>query len=191
MQKVLLASNNGKKIKEIKEILGDAYEVFALKDLNLIVDIPENEKTFEGNALAKAKFLSKHFEGIILADDSGLEVEALNNEPGVYSARYAGADRSDDANMDKLLENLKGKENRKAQFRTVIAVLQDGMSYFFDGTVIGEIATEKTGNNGFGYDPIFIPNGFGKSFAQMTAEEKNNISHRGQAVKALAEFLSR
>jgi len=191
MSKVLLASNNAKKIKEIKEILGGAYEVFALQDLNLDVDIPENEKTFEGNALTKAKFLSKHFEGIILADDSGLEVEALNNEPGVYSARYAGAERSDDANMNKLLLNLKGKKNRNACFRTVIALLQDGLSYFFEGSVSGEIAQEKMGDNGFGYDPIFIPKGFTKSFAQMTAEEKNSISHRGQAVKALAAFLSR
>ena len=191
MKKVLLASNNAKKIKEIKEILGDNYEVFALKDLNLDVDIPENENTFEGNALVKANFLSQHFEGIIIADDSGLEVEALNMEPGVYSARYAGAQRSDEDNMQKLLAELEIFTNRKAQFRTVIALIKDELSYVFEGKVSGEITTSKQGDKGFGYDPIFMPEGYDKTFAQMTADEKNTISHRGQAVKQLAEFLSR
>lgn len=160
-----------------------------LQDINFTDDIPETSPTLEGNALQKARLIYDKFQIGCFADDTGLEIEALDGRPGVYSARYAGEDKNTEANMNKVLLELGGAENRKARFRTVIALILDGKEHLFDGVVNGVILTEKRGGKGFGYDPIFMPEGHPKSFAEMTLEEKNNISHRAIAVKKLIEFL--
>ncbi len=189
MNKLVFATNNKHKLAEIKEMLSDRFEIISLDELGCTDDIPETEPTLEGNALLKAKYVVDRYGVNCFADDTGLEVEALNGAPGVYSARYAGVDQDAEKNMTKLLKELKGIENRKARFRTSIALILGGKEFYFDGQVQGYISTEKTGEKGFGYDPIFIPDGYNKSFAQLSSEEKNKISHRGKAVQSLQQFL--
>lgn len=186
--KLIFATNNPNKLKEVQAKLPD-YEVVSLQEFGITEDIPETGTTLEENALIKARYLSQKFNVDCFADDTGLEIEALNNEPGVYSARYAGEEKAADANMNKVLQKLKGISNRKARFRTSIALIQNGKETLMEGIVNGEILTEKVGNDGFGYDPIFKANGFDISFAEMDMETKNRISHRGLAVDKLVEVL--
>lgn len=190
MKRIVFATNNQHKLEEISAILGDRFEIVSLAEINCFDDIPETADTLEGNALQKARFVKEKFGYDCFADDTGLEIEALNNAPGVYSARYAGPARSSEDNMNKALEELKDKTNRKARFRTVIALILDGKEYLFDGIVNGSIATEKKGAEGFGYDPIFVPEGYCESFAQLGADVKNKISHRARATAQLADFLA-
>ncbi|MDR0229185.1 MAG: non-canonical purine NTP diphosphatase [Flavobacteriaceae bacterium] len=187
--KLIFASNNKNKIKEIKNQLGDDFEVLSLEDIGCNVDIPETADTIEGNALLKADYIKRHYGFDCFADDSGLEVDALNGAPGVYSARYAGEDKNDEANIDKLLDALKEETNRKANFKTVIALHLNGEQHLFTGIVDGEILQERQGNNGFGYDPIFKAEGMTESFAEIDINQKNAISHRGKAVSQLVAFL--
>src|SRR5690554_583296 len=186
---LIFATQNPNKVKEIQNQLTENIKVLSLSDLNYSEDLEETQNTLEGNAWQKADFIYEHFNRNCFADDTGLEVEALNNEPGVYSARYAGAEKSFEANMNKVLEKLKGKDNRNARFRTVIALIIDGEKYEFEGICEGEIIENKRGEEGFGYDPIFQPKGYNKTFAEMDLSEKNKISHRGIAVKKLIDFL--
>lgn len=199
--KIVFATNNQHKLQEIRDILGSEFEIVSLKDIGCDVDIPETGNTLEDNAMQKAQYVYDHYNLSCFADDTGLEVEALNGEPGVHSARYAeGTDHDSEANMAKLLSNLEGKDNRKARFRTVIALIQKqdvcpcGCTSIkkvnrFEGIVDGSIATEKHGTAGFGYDPIFVPEGYDKSFAELGESIKNGISHRARAVAKLAEYL--
>ena len=199
--KIVFATNNQHKLQEIRDILGSEFEIVSLKDIGCDVDIPETGNTLEENAMQKAQYVYDHYNLSCFADDTGLEVEALNGEPGVHSARYAeGTDHDSEANMAKLLSNLEGKDNRKARFRTVIALIQKqdvcpcGCTSIkkvnrFEGIVDGSIATEKHGTAGFGYDPIFVPEGYDKSFAELGESIKNAISHRARAVAKLAEYL--
>jgi XTP/dITP diphosphohydrolase len=187
--KLVFASNNQNKIREIQLLLPNTIQVVSLEDIGCHEDIPETADTIEGNAILKANYVTRKFGYDCFADDTGLEVAALNGEPGVYSARYAGPQRDANDNMDKLLENLKGNPNRKAQFKTVIALNIGGKQNLFTGIIKGTIITEKIGTNGFGYDPVFVADGYTKTFAQLTIEEKSTISHRGLAVKQLVEFL--
>lgn len=187
--KLVFATNNKHKLEEVRAILGNRIEVLSLNDINCHDDIPETADTLEGNALIKARYIYDKFGVDCFADDTGLEVEALGGEPGVYSARYAGEDCNPEANMYKLLQNLTGKNNRNAQFRTVIALIIQGEEKLFNGIVKGTISNEKMGNAGFGYDPIFIPEGFSESFAQMTSDMKNSISHRYRATEELSKYL--
>ena len=199
--KIVFAKNNQHKLQEIRDILGSEFEIVSLKDIGCDVDIPETGNTLEENAMQKAQYVYDHYNLSCFADDTGLEVEALNGEPGVHSARYAeGTDHDSEANMAKLLRNLEGKDNRKARFRTVIALIQKqdvcpcGCTSIkkvnrFEGIVDGSIATEKHGTAGFGYDPIFVPEGYDKSFAELGESIKNGISHRARAVAKLAEYL--
>lgn len=188
--KIVFATNNKHKLEEVKSILSSKLEIVSLSEINCFNDIPETADTLEGNALQKAYYIKEHFNIDCFADDTGLEVKALNNAPGVYSARYAGEAHNTEANMQKLLKELEGAENRKARFRTVIALLLDGKEYIFEGIVNGKIIEEKRGNEGFGYDPVFVPDGYNQTFAELGMDIKNNISHRAQAVKKLADFLS-
>ena len=199
--KIVFATNNQHKLQEIRDILGSEFEIVSLKDIGCDVDIPETGNTLEENAMQKAQYVYDHYNISCFADDTGLEVEALNGEPGVHSARYAeGTDHDSEANMAKLLRNLEGKDNRKARFRTVIALIQKqdvcpcGCTSIkkvnrFEGIVDGSIATEKHGSAGFGYDPIFVPEGYDKSFPELVESIKNGISHRARAVAKLAEYL--
>ena len=187
--KLVFATNNKHKLEEVRAILGNRIEVLSLNDINCHDDIPETADTLEGNALIKARYIHDKFGVDCFADDTGLEVESLNGEPGVYSARYAGEECNPEANMYKLLQNLTGKNNRNAQFRTVIALIIQGEEKLFNGIVKGTISNEKMGNAGFGYDPIFIPEGFSESFAQMTSDMKNSISHRYRATEELSKYL--
>ena len=189
--KLVFATNNRHKLEEVRAILGNKIEVLSLNDIDCHDDIPETADTLEGNALIKARYIHEKFGVDCFADDTGLEVEALNGEPGVYSARYAGEDCNPEANMYKLLQNLTGENNRNAQFRTVIALIIEGEEFLFDGIVRGRISEERMGSAGFGYDPIFIPDGYEESFAQMAAEQKNAISHRSRAAAALNEYLNK
>lgn len=191
MKKLIFATNNEHKVEEIRNKLGGIFEISTLKEIGCTEEIPEDSGTLEGNALQKAHYLYNNYGCNCFADDTGLEVEALNNEPGVYSARYAGESKDSEANMDKLLYNLKDKSNRNARFRTVIALIIDGKEYLFEGIAKGIILTERHGSKGFGYDPIFQPDGYNQSFAELTMDEKNRISHRGKAVEKLIEFLSK
>lgn len=188
--KLIFASHNKNKVREIAAILPKHIELVGLHDLNYNEEIDETGATLEENALIKAKHIYEKFNLNCFADDSGLEVEALNNEPGVYSARYAGNEKNDDANMNKLLANLSGQTNKKARFRTAISLIIDGKNFPFEGIISGQIINEKRGAEGFGYDPIFVPDGYTKTFAELSADEKNQISHRAQAVKKLIDFLS-
>lgn len=188
-RKLVFATNNLHKLEEVAAILGDNIELLSLKDIHCDVDIPETADTLEGNALLKSEYVYNNYGLDAFADDTGLEIEALNNEPGVYSARYAGEDKSSQANMLKVLDKLQGVENRKAQFRTVISLLLDGKPYLFEGIIQGKIIEEKRGEAGFGYDPIFMPDGFDQTFAELGNEIKNKISHRAIAVNKLCEFL--
>ena len=192
MRKLVFATNNAHKLEEIRAILGDKVEVLSLKDIQCDVDIPETADTLEGNAVLKAEYIYRHYGMDCFADDTGLEVEALNGAPGVYSARYAGGEGHDsEANMRKLLAEMEGKTNRKAQFRTVICLIEGGAEHLFEGVVKGEIIEEKRGASGFGYDPVFMPEGYTETFAEMGSEEKNRISHRARAVQALCAYLNR
>ncbi|MDR3706201.1 MAG: non-canonical purine NTP diphosphatase [Paludibacteraceae bacterium] len=188
-REIVFATNNEHKLHEVAELLGDRYTVIGLKDIGCTEEIPETAETLEGNALLKAKYVFDKFGKNCFSDDTGLEVEALNNAPGVYSARYAGEEKSAEANMNKLLLELQNKLNRKARFRTVVALIIDGQEHFFEGEVKGSIIEEKRGAKGFGYDPIFIPEGYTKTFAELPLTEKNTISHRARAVKKLVTFL--
>ena len=187
--KLVFATNNRHKLEEVRAIVGDRVEVLSLNDINCHDDIPETADTLQGNALIKARYIYDKFGVDCFADDTGLEVDALGGEPGVYSARYAGEECCSEANMQKLLHNLTGKIDRNAQFRTVIALIINGEEKLFNGIVKGTIAEEKMGDSGFGYDPIFIPEGFSESFAQMSSEQKNSISHRYRATKQLSDYL--
>lgn len=189
--KLVFASNNENKIKEIQLLLPKSIEVLSLSAIGCLEEIPETADTIEGNAILKANYVTQNYGYNCFADDTGLEVEALNGEPGVFSARYAGEQKDSNDNMDKLLLNLKEKTNRKANFKTVICLNLNGEQHLFTGIINGKIIEEKKGKNGFGYDPIFIADGYTKTFAELTLEEKATISHRGLAVKQLVEFCSR
>lgn len=190
MLKIIFATGNRHKLEEVQAILGDSFKVVTPMEVGINEDIPETADTLEGNASMKSGYIWKKTGLSCFADDTGLEVEALDGAPGVYSARYAGEDKDSAANMAKLLEALKGKENRKARFRTVISLIEeDGRELLFEGIVNGHIGTECAGEMGFGYDPLFIPENGTKTMAQMSAEEKNAISHRGLAVRKLAAYL--
>lgn len=191
MKKLVFATNNAHKLDEIRAILGSKVEVLSLKDIRCDADIPETADTLEGNAALKAEYIYRHYGLDCFADDTGLEVEALNGAPGVYSARYAGGDGHDsEANMKKLLAELKGIANRNARFRTVICLIEGGEKHLFEGIVKGSIIEEKRGDSGFGYDPIFVPEGYTETFAEMGNEEKNKISHRARAVEQLCKYLN-
>lgn len=190
-RKLVFATNNSHKLEEIKAILGDRFEILSLQDIDCHEDIPETADTLEGNALIKARFVYNRYHLDCFADDTGLEVDALDGAPGVYSARYAGgAGHDSEANMKKLLHEMEGQTNRKARFRTVIAFIESGQAKLFEGVVNGYITEKKCGESGFGYDPIFRPDGYQETFAEMGNEEKNKISHRANAVKKLCEYLS-
>ena len=187
--KIIFATNNAHKLEEVQQILGDGYELSTPRDCGITEEIPEEQDTLEGNALQKARYIYERTGADCFADDTGLEVEALGGAPGVYSARYAGEHCSFRDNMDKMLAAMDGVVDRRARFRTVIALILGGREYLFEGEVRGVITTEAAGDAGFGYDPIFRPDGYAETFAQMGADEKNAISHRGRAVERLAEFL--
>ena len=189
--KIVFATNNAHKLGEVAQVVGDKFELVTLRECGITEDIPENEPTLEGNALAKARYVYSCTGLNCFADDTGLEVDALGGEPGVRSARYATDGHDDEANKRLLLERMQGMENRAAQFRTAVALILDGEEYLFEGIVRGDIATEEHGEGGFGYDPLFFPEGGEKTFAEMSAEAKNEISHRGRAVRKLAEFLQK
>ena len=192
MNKIIFATGNKDKMKEIRMILSDLdVEILSMKEAGISVDIEENGTTFEENALIKAKAVAAYTDAIVLADDSGLEIDYLNKEPGVYSARYAGDAHNSEANMKKLLKDMEGIENRKAQFRTVFVLIIDGKEHLFEGIVKGEITKNRKGASGFGYDPIFIPEGYTQTFAEMGNELKNKISHRALATNKLCKFLMR
>ena len=189
--KLVFATNNKDKVKEIKALLDDSIELLSLEDIGCTENIEETENTLEGNAKLKADYVTKKFGYDCFADDTGLEVEALDGAPGVYSARYAGENVTYDDNVQKMLKEMRDQSNRKAQFRTVIALNTGGKQYLFEGICKGDILKIKRGKEGFGYDPIFQPRGFNKSFAEMSLEEKGLISHRGLATKKLVDFLLR
>jgi len=189
--KIVFATNNPNKLKEIQALMPTGIEILSLKEISCTEDIPETGDTLEANAFQKAHYLKEHYGYDCFTDDTGLEVDALEGAPGVYSARYAGPERSAEANMAKILSELKGNNNRKAQFRTAIALILNGEEHLFEGKVEGHIIEAKQGKEGFGYDPIFIPENETRSFAQMSMEEKGAISHRGRAVRKLVEHLGR
>jgi XTP/dITP diphosphohydrolase len=189
--KLVFASNNKNKIQEIQALVPSTIQIVSLEEIGCFEDIPETADTIEGNAILKADYVTKKYGYDCFADDTGLEVEALNGAPGVYSARYAGEQKDANDNMDKLLFELKDKLNRKANFKTVIALNLNGKQNLFTGIINGKIIEEKIGTNGFGYDPIFVADGYEKTFAELTMEEKSTISHRGIAVKQLIEELKK
>ena len=188
--KLVFATNNQHKLKEVQEMLSNSIEVLSLKDIGCSEDVEETEITLEGNAKLKADYITEKYGFDCFADDTGLEVEALDGKPGVYSARYAGEHGNAEKNMEKLLNELQNKSNRKAKFRTIIALNLRNKQYLFEGICDGEILNEKTGVKGFGYDPIFKPSNASCSFAEMSSEEKNIISHRGIAIQELVQFLN-
>ncbi|KQM74717.1 non-canonical purine NTP pyrophosphatase [Pedobacter sp. Leaf216] len=188
MKKLVFATNNQHKTEEIRAALEGKYEILNLEDIGCLVDIPETADTFEGNATLKSSYVVAHFNLDCFADDSGLEIEALNNEPGVYSARYSGS-RDNIENIQLVLKKLEGIANRKARFKTVISLMQNGENHIFEGTIEGTIRTTLSGSNGFGYDPIFEPDGYESTFAEMDLAEKNKISHRAIALRKMMEFL--
>ncbi|HKI87858.1 MAG TPA: non-canonical purine NTP diphosphatase [Draconibacterium sp.] len=189
--KLVFATNNNHKLKELQAILGDHFELLSLKDIGCKEDIPEEQPTLEGNARQKAFYVFEKYGYSCFADDTGLEIESLGGEPGVYSARYAGPAKNSEENMKKVLNSLSKINNRKARFRTVISLVMNDKEQQFEGIVEGEILKEKRGNSGFGYDPIFLPDGFDRSFAEMSLAEKNTISHRGRAVAQLVRYLKK
>lgn len=189
--KLVFASNNKNKIQEIQALVPAAIKIVSLEDIGCLEDIPETADTIEGNAVLKANYVTEKYGYDCFADDTGLEVVALNGAPGVYSARYAGEQKDANNNMDKLLLELKDQSNRKANFKTVIALNLNGKQNLFTGIINGKIIEEKIGTNGFGYDPIFVADGYDKTFAELTMEEKSTISHRGIAVKELILFLQK
>ena len=188
--KIVFATNNAHKLREVQQLLGDRFTLVTPRECGICEDIPEDEPTLEGNALQKARYIYERTGIDCFADDTGLEVDALGGEPGVRSARYGSAEGHDDeANKRLLLKNMDGKENREAQFRTAIALIMGGEEHLFEGIVRGRILTSEQGDGGFGYDPLFAPEGDARSFAEMAAEEKNAISHRGRAIAKLVEWL--
>lgn len=189
MRTLIFASNNAHKLREIRNLLENIVEIQSLKDINLEGDIPETSDTLEGNATQKAEWIYNRIGQDCFADDTGLEVEALDGAPGVYSARYAGEGCSFADNVNKLLKAMDGQTNRKARFRTVICFIENGEKHYFEGIVNGTIIEKGSGNMGFGYDPIFVPDGYDISFAEMPLDEKNKISHRGLATQKLVEYL--
>lgn len=188
IQKLVFATNNAHKTEEVVKILAPDYQVLNLKDINCLVDIPETGNTFAENATLKSTYVFENFGLDCFADDSGLEVEALNNQPGIYSARYSGV-KNDTTNLQLLLKNMEGKTNRRARFKTVISLLKNGENHLFEGIIEGTIKTAPSGTNGFGYDPIFQPNSYDITFAEMNMDEKNRISHRALAMQKLITFL--
>ena len=190
MRKIVFATNNPNKLREIREILGSRFEVVSLSEIGCHDDIPETGDTLEANALQKAQYVHDHYGLDCFADDTGLEVDALGGAPGVHSARYAeGTDHDSEANMQRLLRELAGRDDRQAHFRTVIALIMDGQTRLFEGRVDGRIDTERHGQGGFGYDPLFIPDGYNDSFAVLGEDTKTRISHRARAVQLLAAYL--
>lgn len=189
--KIVFATNNPNKLAEIRQLMPEGIEVLSLKDVNCLEELPETSDTLEDNAAQKAFYVFDNYGHNCFADDTGLEIEALDGRPGVYSARYAGEDCNAEDNMQKVLKEMKGEFNRDASFRTIVSLVIDGEEFSFEGEVEGQIIPEKWGEKGFGYDPIFLADGYKKSFAQMTMEEKGAISHRGQAVKKLIQFLEK
>jgi len=187
---LVLATNNSNKIKEIQRLIPQHIKLLSLQDIGCFEDIPETQKTIKGNAVQKANYIKDKYGYDCFADDTGLEVEALNGAPGVYSARYAGEQRDANDNMDKLLKELENQQNHVAQFKTVIALHINDQLHTFTGICKGEIITTKKGNKGFGYDPIFQPNGYSQTFAELSLEEKNTIGHRGKAIQLLMRFLN-
>lgn len=189
MNQIIFATNNEHKLQEIRHILKDQYEVFGLKDIGFSGDIPETGVTLAENASIKSKFVFEHFSMDCFSDDTGLEIDALEGRPGVYSARYAGEDGNVENNITKILSELHGIENRKARFRTVVSFILSGQEHLFEGIVEGKIIDDKRGTDGFGYDPVFIPDGYNQTFAEMSSELKNTISHRKKAMDKLVSFL--
>ena len=189
MKKIVFATNNAHKLREVSEILGDKLQVLSLKNIHCEEDIPETLDTIEGNAHQKAEYIYNNYHVDCFADDTGLEVEALNGAPGVYSARYAGPQHNSKDNIRKLLADMQDKENRNAQFRTAILLIVDGKKHLFEGTIKGKIIRSERGSGGFGYDSVFVPEGFEKTFAELGEEIKNKISHRAIATKKLVKFL--
>ncbi len=191
MKELIFATGNPNKIKEVHEVLNGAFEVKGLRDIGCPEDLPETSPTIEGNALQKARYVYENFGVNCFSEDTGLEIDALNGEPGVFSARYAGEEKDPEANMALVLQKLENEQNRKARFRTVAALILDGREYTFEGIAEGEIRKEKSGSGGFGYDPIFQPEGYGVTFAEMDSKTKNDISHRGKAMRLLIDFLKK
>lgn len=191
MKKLVFATNNAHKLEEVRAVVGNKFEILSLKEIGCHEDIDEPGETLQENALIKARYVKEKYGYDCFGDDTGLEVEALDGAPGVYSARYAGGDHDSVANMKKLLNELYGAINRKAHFRTVIALIMDGEEHLFEGKINGSIIEEQRGTAGFGYDPIFMPDGYNQTFAELGSEVKNNVSHRALAVKALCEFLEK
>lgn len=189
MREIVFATNNAHKMEEVAAMLGGEYRLVTLRECGITEEIPENEPTIEGNALQKARYVHERTGGDCFADDTGLEVDALNGAPGVHSARYATDGHDFEANMRLLLRNMEGKTDRRARFRTVIALILDGEEYLFEGIVEGRITEQPAGDHGFGYDPVFVPEGETETFAEMSAERKNAISHRGRAVRKFADFM--
>jgi XTP/dITP diphosphohydrolase len=189
--KLVFASNNQNKIKEIQLLVPNSIEIVSLAAIGCTEDIPETANTIKGNAILKANYVTEKYGFNCFADDSGLEIDALNGEPGVYSARYAGEPKDDSKNIDKVLKNLKDKTNKNANFKTVICLNINGKQHLFTGIVNGKIIENRVGDNGFGYDPIFVADGYSKTFAELSMEEKSTISHRGKAVKKLVEFCKK
>lgn len=189
MKKLVFATSNAHKVREVKEILGNEYEIVSLKDIGCHEDIPETSPDFAGNALQKARYVKTHYDLDCFAEDTGLVVDALDGAPGVMTARYSGPERDPIANMDLVISQLEGKTDRSARFTTAIALLLEGEEYIFEGKVEGSIRKNRSGEGGFGYDPIFEPQGYSITFAEMDATEKNKISHRGRAIKKLIDFL--
>lgn len=189
-KRIIFATNNKHKLKEVQALLCANIKLVSLDEVNIHDDIPEDSNTLEGNALQKARYIFNLTKSDCFADDTGLEVEALNNEPGVYSARYAGEQKDSKDNIAKLLKNMHGFANRKAQFRTVVALIYGGKEFLFEGIVTGKIIDHEVGVDGFGYDSVFVPDGYDLTFAQMPLSEKNAISHRGKAIAKLVDFLS-
>ena len=188
--KIVFATNNINKIKEVQALLPNTIEIISLESIGCLEDIPETADTIEGNAILKANYITQKYGCDCFADDTGLEIESLNGEPGVYSARYAGAQKNADDNMDLLLKKLQNQSNRNAKFKTVIALNLNGQQHLFTGIVEGKMTLEKIGNQGFGYDPIFQANGFSETFAELSLAQKGEISHRGKATKQLIDFLT-
>jgi XTP/dITP diphosphohydrolase len=188
--KLVFATQNENKAQEIQSLLPEYFKIITLKDIRCFDEIPETAETLEGNSLLKASFISETYNLNCFADDTGLEVEALDNLPGVYSARYAGPEKSAAANINKVLLELEGKVERNAQFRTLITLILNKSTFSFEGIVRGEIISEKRGENGFGYDPIFVPEGEVRTFAEMSLEEKNKHSHRARAFQKMIDFLN-
>ena len=189
MRKIVFATNNQHKLEEVRSMIGSYFEVLSLRDIDCNEEIPENGSTFEENAIYKARYIKDNYGYDCFADDSGLEVKALNNAPGVYSARYAGEPSNSQRNIEKLMREMQGKEERLARFRTCIAYISDREKEIFEGCVEGYIIDTLRGFNGFGYDPLFVPCGYDITFAEMSSEEKNKISHRARAVQKLIEYL--